>query len=136
MRSVASDLPLSVLIYPNDELSGWTALALEMDIRSYGDTPESALDELGDLVYVQISFALFKRDPSLIWKRADAIWFDRFAAAFARQQWAHLVLNQDVVLTVDDPPTTMSTGDAAYGLPMPQPHVVAELVRQFQADYA
>ena len=73
MRSVASDLQLSVLIYPNDEVGGWTALALEMDIRSYGDTPESALDELGDLVYVQISFALFKRDPSLIWKRADAI---------------------------------------------------------------
>lgn len=39
-------------------------------------------------------------------------------------------------MTVDDPPPTIGTGDVAFGLLIPQPHVVAELVRQFQADYA
>ena len=71
MRIAPPDLPLPVLIYPNEEEGGWTALSLEMDIRAYGDTPEEALDELSDLVYVQISFAVFKDDPSLIWKRAE-----------------------------------------------------------------
>ena len=40
-------------------------------------TPIAAFPELQDLVHMQISFAAFKEDPSLIWKRADPIWFER-----------------------------------------------------------
>ena len=136
MRIAPSDLPLPVLIYPNEEEGGWTALSLEMDIRAYGDTPEEALDELSDLVYVQISFAVFKDDPSLIWKRADQIWFDRFAEAFARQQWERLVMSQEVVAESGEVTLSMVPGYTASGMPMPAPHVIAEIKRQFQVAHA
>ena len=136
MRIAPPDLPLPILIYPNEEEGGWTALSLEMDIRAYGDTPEEALDELSDLVHVQISFAVFKDDPSLIWKRADQIWFDRFAEAFARQQWERLVMSQDVVTESGEITLSMVPGDTASGMPMPAPHVIAEIKRQFQVAHA
>ncbi len=62
------DLKLRILIYQDedDTLGAYIALALEMDLRGYGSTKDEALAHLRDLVETQISFALFKKDSSLI----------------------------------------------------------------------
>ncbi len=65
-------ITLSILGYQEDE--EWVALALEMDLRGYGPTFEEALGELRDPVAAQISFALFKGQPDMIWKPAEGVW--------------------------------------------------------------
>jgi hypothetical protein len=64
-RETPPDIAFSVLGYREDE--EWVALALEMDLRGFGETFEEALDELRDLIATQISFALFKEQPEMIW---------------------------------------------------------------------
>ena len=49
-----------------------------MDIIGHGKTPEDAMEDLGELIQMQISFALFKEDPSLIFHPASADAFKRF----------------------------------------------------------
>jgi hypothetical protein len=70
-------ITLNVLGY-HDE-GEWVALALEMDLRGYGETFEEAFKDLEDLVGMQIGFSRFKGQPELIWKAAEPIWFERFA---------------------------------------------------------
>ena len=125
-QGIPSDIFLNVLIYRCEGEDGWTALVLEMDIRGYGDTPAEAFQELGDLVRMQVSFAMFKEDPSLIWKPADPVWFERFADA-RRNQLRHQLL---------DIPPTKEPEYRASGMPTPPPHVIAELGRQFQVANA
>jgi hypothetical protein len=71
------DINLNVLGYRDGD--EWVALALEMDLRGYGDSFEEALEDLRELVNMQISFSRFKGQAELIWKAADTIWFERFA---------------------------------------------------------
>lgn len=71
-------ITLNVLGYHSD--GQWVALALEMDLRGYGETFDEACEDLTDLVGMQISFSRFKGQPELIWKAAEPIWFERFAA--------------------------------------------------------
>jgi hypothetical protein len=68
---------IAVLGYRED--GDWVALALEMDLRGYGRTFGEALQELKDLVATQIQFAQFKGQFELMWKPAEAVWFQRFA---------------------------------------------------------
>ncbi|HYX25308.1 MAG TPA: hypothetical protein VFC23_14225 [Thermoanaerobaculia bacterium] len=70
-------ITLNVLGYREED--EWVALALEMDLRGYGETFDKALDDLADLVAMQIGFSRFKGQPELIWKAADPVWFERFA---------------------------------------------------------
>ena len=126
MHQVPSEILLSVLVYRSSNVDCCAALALEMDIRGYGDTPMAAFNELQDLVHMQISFAAFKEDPSLIWKRADPIWFERFADAHRQQLESQLLRAHSVA----EPEYT------ATGMTPPPPHVIAELVTQFQAARA
>jgi len=74
---------LNVLGFQED--GEWAALALEMDLRGHGATFHEALDDLGDLVRMQISFALFKGLPQMILKPAAAIYFELFAQARLRR---------------------------------------------------
>ena len=67
------ETPISVLGYQED--GEWVALALEMDLRGYGDTFETAMDDLKDHVLMQISFALQKGDPEMIFHPAEATYF-------------------------------------------------------------
>jgi hypothetical protein len=67
------DIVLSVLGYHEDDK--WVALALEMDLRGYGDTFQQASKELCDLVAMQISFAIFKGQPEMIFKSAERKYF-------------------------------------------------------------
>lgn len=68
---------LNVLGYREQE--DWVAMALEMDLRGYGQTFREALEELRELVATQIRFAHFKGQAELIWKSAEPVWFERFA---------------------------------------------------------
>jgi len=72
-------LVINVLGYEED--GEWVALALEMDLRGYGTTPNKAMKELIELVQMQISFANFKKQPEMIWKDAEPHWFRVFEKA-------------------------------------------------------
>ena len=72
-----SRVTINVLGY--QEEGEWVALALEMDLRGYGQTFKEALEELRDLVSTQIRFAQFKGQSDLVWKSAEPVWFERFA---------------------------------------------------------
>lgn len=74
-----STVVLNVLGYRED--GEWVALALEMDLCGYGGTFGEALQELKDLVATQIHFAQLKGQSDLVWKPAEAVWFERFADA-------------------------------------------------------
>lgn len=67
------DVRLSVLGYCED--SQWAALALEMDLRGYGETFEDALADLQDLIQMQISFALYKGHLEMIFKDAEPVYW-------------------------------------------------------------
>lgn len=73
---------LNVLGYREQE--DWVAMALEMDLRGYGQTFREALEELRELVATQIRFAHFKGQAELIWKSAEPVWFERFADVTAK----------------------------------------------------
>ena len=77
LGAVPGTVTLNVLGYRDDD--EWVALALEMDLRGYGQSFEEALEELGDLVATQLRFAHFKGQAHLIWKSAEPVWFERFA---------------------------------------------------------
>jgi len=56
----------------------WVALALEMDLRGYGESWEAALDELYELVIMQVEFAIGRGEHHLIWKDAEPEYWERF----------------------------------------------------------
>lgn len=95
------------------------ALALEMDLRGYGATFEEAVDDLGDVVMIQIGFAMFKGQPEMIWRPADPVWFERFAEA--RQQRLRELAT----------PADENGGFRIRGMPIPPPHVIAALKPEF-----
>ena len=75
------DLPLHVLIYPEDERI--VAHALEMDLLGYGNTPEEAGQDLQHAVESQLSFAVSSKSPDLASFRAPVQFFERWEKAQA-----------------------------------------------------
>jgi hypothetical protein len=65
----AKPFEVSVIVFR--EGSTWTALSLEMDIRGYGSSRESAVDDVLAMITVQVSFAVQMGHTETIWKRAD-----------------------------------------------------------------
>lgn len=109
---------LNVLGY--QESKEWAALALEMDLRGYGKTFDEALKELKDLVEIQISFALFKGKPEMIFRPADPVWFERFAD-FRRSCLTEMFTSSH-----------HSHGNyEVAGLPIPSAHVIEALQSKF-----
>jgi|ERR1700682_3100674 len=53
------------------EDSGWTALALEMNLRGYGSTAQAAFADLVEMLVAQISYAMQMGHPESVWNRAD-----------------------------------------------------------------
>ena len=79
MKTMPDNIRLQVLGFmENDE---WVALALEMDLRAYGDTFDDAMKELLELIDMQLSFAAYKKKPEMIFKRAEKKYFDLYATA-------------------------------------------------------
>lgn len=107
------EAPLNILGYRED--GDWVALALEMDLRGYGETWDEALNELRDLVLMQISFAHFKGQPELTWRSAEDKYWERFRQA----QKARLA----EALTLAQPEGTEEVH--AGGLAIPPAHVIA-----------
>ena len=109
-----AELLINVLGYREDD--GWVALALEMDIRGYGETFESALEELIELMEMQVSFAMQNDAPEMIMESAEAVWFERWADVRRKRLF-------DVWSRGADP-----TPDEDYRVgAVPPPHVIASL---------
>ena len=79
---------VDLLIYPDQ--GGWVALALQMDLRGYGQTPADARKAVLEMICAQISFAHFKKQPELIWRNAAQEWFEKFEVVRRRQLTALL----------------------------------------------
>lgn len=67
---------LKILFYKEDNLL--IAHALEMDLKGYGKTKEEAEKKLEELIKMQLSFAVFKNDLSLIYHPAEPRFFMLF----------------------------------------------------------
>ncbi len=122
-KELSSGICLSVLIYRDDDEGCFAAVALEMDIWGYGKTSKKAFQELVELVEMQISFAMFKEQPELIWKAADPVWFQRFADA-RRDQLREQVMD---ISRQEEPEYKAS------GMPIPPAHVIAQIGKQFRS---
>ena len=71
---------VNVLGYREEE--DYVALALEMDLRGYGNSFEEALHDLDEQVVMQLSFALYKHgNIDMAMRPAEVIYFERFAEA-------------------------------------------------------
>ena len=108
-----SEAMLNILGYREE--GEWVALALEMDLRGYGETWDEALDDLSDQVLMQISFAHFKGQPEMIWKSAEEEYWERFRQA----QRAGLV--RAFTSAQPEGPEELRAG----GLAIPPAHVIA-----------
>jgi hypothetical protein len=75
------NLQIRVLIYQED--GEFCAHALEMDLLAYGKDFKTAILELTESIYQQISFAKFKNDDALLLFPAEKCFFDRWEAAHA-----------------------------------------------------
>ncbi len=102
------------------EKSQWVALALEMDLRGYGDTQGDAIKEMMDLVRMQVSFALSKNEPHMIWCPAEAHWFQLFAEVRSKK------------ITYQINPAARIGDDFDVGsFPMPIPPVSSKRMERF-----
>lgn len=101
---------LSILGYQED--GEWVALALEMDLRGYGKSWEEALSDLRELVFMQISFAVSKGQPEMIWKEAEGLFWERFRKV-KRERFAQSIAK------------TVTESRHAGGMFIPEPHVIA-----------
>ena len=64
------------------EAQDYVALALEMDLRGYGDSFAEALRDLNEQVAMQLSFALYRHGAvDMALRPAEAVYFERFAEA-------------------------------------------------------
>lgn len=91
----------------------WVALALELDLRGYGPTFEDALAEVEDLVIDQVSFAIMKNEPGLIYSPAEPPYFERFTQALFE--------------ALAEAEGTRDSRDRIAGVPIPPPHVIAAM---------
>ena len=74
---IGDEVYIGVLGYRED--NQWCALALEMDLRGYGQSFDEALKDLHESMTMQIGFALFKNEPGMIFHPADPMYFSLYA---------------------------------------------------------
>lgn len=109
---------VSVLGFRED--GSWVALALEMDIRGYGDTFEEALEEMAECIDMQVNFSTFKGQPDMIFHPAAPEYFNLFAQ-----------VRGDFLRAAA---TATDTSDMEYqigGIPVPHPHVIENNKKTF-----
>ncbi len=106
------EILINVLGYKEEDQ--WVALALEMDIRGYGETFETALQDMLELVEMQVSFALQQGLPEMILEPAEEVWFERWAEEHNKRLLGHWVDRGD------------SAPDAEYKIgAIPPPRIAA-----------
>ena len=120
---IGDEVYISVLGYRED--SQWCALALEMDLRGYGQSFGEALKDLHESMTMQIGFALFKNEPGMIFYPADPMYFSLYAQ----------VRNDRIMALVagsgDSTETEREREFAITGIPIPPAHVVASRQENF-----
>jgi hypothetical protein len=79
---------LSVRVLGFREGDQWCALALEMDLRGYGNTFDAAQSELEKAMASQLSFALQMNKPEMALFPAERKYFDMYNEAFRMCVWA------------------------------------------------
>lgn len=70
---------VSVIVFRED--STWTAIALEMDVRGYGDTLRTAIDEVVEMTMAQVTFAVQMGHPESVWHPAEEKYWRMFKEA-------------------------------------------------------
>lgn len=56
----------------------WLAVALEMDLQAHGKTHQAALDALAEMVISQIAFAMQKKQPDLVFRDAEPMYWQMY----------------------------------------------------------
>ena len=103
------------------ENAQWVAIALEMDLRGYGTTFETALAELQELVEMQFSFAHFKNDPDLIFHPSEPVYWRLYAQ-----------VNQDRLRTLTNLTEDTESEYQAGVLSIPPAHAIDGLGKEFK----
>ena len=120
MTNNVCDVTVSVLGFHEDD--EWCALALEMDLRGYGQTFDEALEDLSESMTMQIGFAQFKDRTDMIFHPADPVYFSLFAQ-----------VRNDRIMALARGGSVGQGGYAAVGLPLPPAHVIAARRSNFSA---
>ena len=114
---IGDEVYMSVLGYREDDQ--WCALALEMDLRGYGQSFDDALRDLREGITMQIGFALFKDEPAMIFFPADPMYFSLYAQ----------VRNERIMALAAGSDTSTETERerefAITGIPIPPARIVA-----------
>lgn len=74
----------------------WCAIALEMDLRGYGETFDLAMADLKDQVVMQISFCLQNGTPESIYHPAEQEYWDKYQAGKREQMLASVTHQRPV----------------------------------------
>ena len=69
MADAPTIFDVNIFVFRED--SEWTAVALEMDVRGYGSTSRSAIDDLMDMLTAQVSYAVQMGHPESVWHPAE-----------------------------------------------------------------
>ncbi len=112
------DVTVSVLGFHED--GEWCALALEMDLRGYGQTFEEALDDLHESMTMQIGFAHFKDQTDMIFHPTDPVYFSLFAQ-----------VRNDRIMTLAKGGSAAPGEYAVAGMPIPPAHAIAAQKNNF-----
>lgn len=126
----------SILTFYDEETEEWSSVALEMDIWGYGRTPEESFTNLNELVCMQISFALFKEQPEMIWHRAeDSYWnlLEETRRAELIQHLGYSVVDVETGHTTRTGHITDKEKKYASSLPFPSPQVIEEKRKELEA---
>ena len=103
---------VSVLGYHEDD--EWCALALEMDLRGYGQTFQEALEDLRESMTMQIGFAHFKDELDMIFRPAEPVYFSLYAQ-----------VRNDHLTALAKKGSVAENEYAVAGIPIPPPHLIA-----------
>jgi len=98
----------------------WCALALEMDLRGYGQTFEEALEDLHESMTMQIGFAHSKGETDMIFHPAEPVYFSLFAQ-----------VRNDHMIALAKSVSPAASEHAVAGLPIPPVHVIAARKDEF-----
>ena len=67
---------VSVIVFRDG--AGWTALALEMNLRGYGASRRAATDDVVAMIVAQVSFAVQMGHPESVWHPAEEKYWRMF----------------------------------------------------------
>ncbi len=109
---VPTQICLNVFGYLEDGV--WYAHALEMDIVGTGATFEEAFADLDGLVRAQIGFAVFQRDPNLLWHPAPREIVEKFYDLFIRCEGGVPPTEGQVATAMGIPPQELLRAGETY----------------------